>query len=97
MPLETLSSHDIERLAHKRAGARMGLYVHLAVYLLVNLGLWTIALIHGHHGAAFPTLGWGLGLAIHAAVVLNAVPGADLYQQLVQRERARLQPQRDPW
>jgi hypothetical protein len=28
----TLSASDIERLAHKRAGARMGLYVHASVY-----------------------------------------------------------------
>jgi hypothetical protein len=94
---ETLSAHDIERLAHKRAGARMGLYVHLAVYLLVNTGLWTIALVSGRHWAVFPTLGWGLGLAIHAAIVLMAMPGAVLYQQLLHRERVRLQTQRDPW
>lgn len=97
MTHETLSSHEIERLAHKRAGARMGLVVHVTVYTLVNTGLWTIALMTGRHWAVFPTLGWGLGLAIHAAIVLMALPGAALYQQLLQRERERLQPQRDPW
>ncbi len=97
MQSETLSANDIERLAHKRAGARMGLVVHASVYLLVNVGLWAIALASGHHWAAFPTLGWGLGLAIHAAVVLMAMPGAALYQRLLQRERVRLQTQRDPW
>jgi hypothetical protein len=51
----------------------------------------------GRHWAVFPTLGWGLGLLIHAAVVLLAMPGAGVYQRLVQSERARLQTQRDPW
>ena len=97
MPQETLSSSQIERLAHKRAGARMGLYVHALVYLVVNLGLWTIALAGGRHWAIFPSLGWGLGLAVHAAIVLMAMPGASLYQRLLQRERQRLQAQRDPW
>jgi len=97
MSTQTLSSNDIERLAHKRAGARMGLYVHATVYLLVNLGLWAIALGSGRHWAIFPTLGWGLGLAIHAAIVLMALPGAALYQRLLQQERARMQTQRDPW
>ncbi len=97
MTHETLTSNDIERLAHKRAGARMGLYVHTAVYLAVNLGLWTIALLSGRHWAIFPSLGWGLGLAIHAAIVLMAMPGAALYQRLLQQERSRLQTQRDPW
>ena len=94
---DTLSAQDIERLAHKRAGARMGLYVHATVYLLVNLGLWTIAILSGRHWAVFPTLGWGLGLLIHAAIVLLAMPGASFYQRLLQQERARLQTQRDPW
>ena len=94
---ETLTTNDIERLAHKRAAARMGLYLHAAVYLLVNIGLWTVALLAGRHWAIFPTLGWGLGLAVHAAVVLVALPGAAIYRRLLQRERARLQTQRDPW
>lgn len=97
MQAETLSSNDIERLAHKRAGAQMGLYIHAGVYLLVNVGLWVIALASGRHWAIFPTLGWGLGLVIHAAIVLMAMPGAALYQRLLQRERVRLQTQRDPW
>ena len=97
MTIETLSAADIDRLAHKRAGTRMGLVVHATVYLLVNLGLWGIALATGHLWAIFPTLGWGLGLAVHAAVVLLATPGAGLYQRLLQRERLRLQTQRDPW
>jgi 2TM domain len=97
MTHETLTSNNIERLAHKRAGARMGLYVHTAVYLAVNLGLWTIALLADRHWAVFPTLGWGLGLCIHAGIVLVALPGATLYHRLLQRERVRLQTQRDPW
>ena len=94
---ETLSAAEVDRLAHKRAGAHMGLLVHAGVYLLVNLLLWGIALASGRHWAIFPTLGWGLGLAIHAAIVLMAMPGASLFQHLLQRERMRLQTQRDPW
>ena len=47
--------------------------------------------------ALYPTLGWGLGLCIHAAVVLGALPGSRLYQRLLQQERDRLQLQSDPW
>jgi hypothetical protein len=97
VPSLTLTATEIERLAHKRAAARMGLLVHATVYGLVNLTLWGIALANGRHWAIFPTLGWGLGLAIHAAVVTLAMPGATLYQKLLQHERSRLQTQRDPW
>lgn len=95
--MDTLSETDIDRLAHKRAAARMGWYVHAAVYLLVNLGLCAIAFLSGRNWAVYPLLGWGMGLAIHGAVVLLAMPGAGLYQRLLQNERTRLQSRRDPW
>lgn len=90
MTINTISAGDIERLAHKRAGARMGLYVHATVFLLVNLGLWSIALLSGRHWAIFPTLGWGLGLLVHTAIVMLAMPGAGIYQRVLQKERERL-------
>ena len=97
MPAETLTAAEIERLAQKRAAARLGWSIHASVYLLVHLALWIAALGSGQHWAIFPTLGWGLGLAIHGAIVFAATPGAGLYQHLLQRERMRLQTQRDPW
>ena len=97
MTSESLSSSEIDRLAHKRAATRLGWYVHASVYVLVNLALYAGALISGRHWASAPFLAWGLGLAIHGAVVWMAVPRARLYQHLLQQEIARLQPQRDPW
>jgi hypothetical protein len=45
----------------------------------------------------FPLLGWGLGLAVHGAVVFLLSGGAGLHERLVQQERERLTLQRDPW
>ncbi len=84
---------DLDRQARRRAGAKMGLYIHATVYVLVNLMLAAISASSGRHWAVFPALGWGLGLAVHAAVVLLATGG--FFEQMVQRERAALQ--RDPW
>ena len=80
----------IERLARRRAGAKMGWYMHAAVYLLVNLGLAALALSSGRDWHAYPLLGWGLGLAIHGAAVWLIGPGAALRERLVERERAAL-------
>jgi hypothetical protein len=80
----------LERLARKRAAAKMGWYVHATVYLLVNAMLVTLSLATGRYWAAFPLLGWGLGLAIHGFVVFLATGGAGLYQRTLDKERSRL-------
>ncbi|MBK7547780.1 MAG: 2TM domain-containing protein [Rhodoferax sp.] len=88
---------ELEQLARKRAGARMGWYVHATVYIAVNAVLATLSLATGRHWAIFPALGWGLGLMLHGLAVWFALPGGGLHERLVQQERARLASQRDPW
>ena len=88
----------IERLARKRAGAKLGWYLHATVFLLVNALLWSLALASGGgHWAAFPTLGWGIGLAVHGIglavhgiVVFVLAGGAGLHERMVQAERERI-------
>jgi hypothetical protein len=87
----------LERLARRRAAAKMGWYIHATVYLAVNLLLVGLAASSGRHWAVFPLLGWGLGLAIHGFVVFLVTGGAGLQERLVQRERERLSLQRDAW
>jgi 2TM domain len=93
----TLSPSEIERLARRRAGAKLGWFIHAAVYVCVNALLMTISLANGKPWAFFPLMGWGLGLAIHGAVVWLGSPGSALHERLLQAERARLQARRDPW
>lgn len=87
---------DLDRLARKHASAKLGWYFHACIYILVNLLLIGLASLSGRHWAAFPALGWGLGLAIHGFVVLLTTSGYPLRERMVQRERERLA-QRDPW
>ena len=95
--MQNAQAQDLEQLARKRAGAKLGWYIHATVYLAVNLMLVMLALSAGRNWAVFPALGWGLGLAIHGLVVFFATGGAGLHERLVQQERNRLQLQRDPW
>jgi hypothetical protein len=97
MSTTTQSPDELERLARRRAGAKMGWYVHAIVYIAVNSMLAVIAALAGRHWAVYPALGWGLGLAIHGAVVFLVTGGGGLYQRLVRQERDRLALQRDPW
>ena len=81
---------DIEKLARRRAGAKMGWYIHAFVYVLVNLGLVALSASHGRGWAVYPLMGWGLGLLIHGAVVWFIAPGGSFYDRLVERERRAL-------
>ena len=81
---------DVERLARRRVGAKMGWYIHAFVYVLVNFGLVALSASRGHSWAVYPLLGWGLGLLIHGAVIWFVAPGGNFYDRLVERERRAL-------
>ncbi|HXD39001.1 MAG TPA: 2TM domain-containing protein [Ramlibacter sp.] len=88
---------DLERLARKRAAAKMGWYIHALVYICVNLLLAMLSAMSDRQWAVFPALGWGIGLAVHGVVTFLVTGGAGLHERLVQQERSRLALQRDPW
>jgi hypothetical protein len=86
------SDDDIDRLARKRAGAKMGWYWHAAIYLLFNLYFLIASDVgFGHRRwSAFPMFGWGLGLLLHGVSVFVLGKGSSLRERMVQRERERL-------
>ena len=86
---------DRERLARQRANAKLGWYRHAAIYVVVNLGLFGLALYQGQGWAIYPALGWGLGLALHGVGVWLGGPGSRWRERLVERERQALRRQDD--
>ena len=90
------NERSLDQLALRRARAKAGWWMHATVFLIVNAGMAALSMASGRHWAIYPFLGWGLGLAIHWAVVWMLAPGGNFMAQLVARERAKLQA-RDPW
>lgn len=92
-----LSPEAIEQLARRRAGAKLGWYLHALVFVLVNLAIFALS----RHGvgsrpwSVVPLLGWGLGLALHGLSVFLLGAGSELRERMVQKERERLQRPRD--
>jgi 2TM domain len=84
-------TEDLKRLARRRAGAKLGLYIHAGVYAAVNAFLAAVQLqtTPEIHWNLWPLAGWGLGLAIHATVVLLA--GSGLRQKMEAEELKRLE------
>lgn len=87
-----LSIEDIDRLARRRAGAKLGWYLHAVMYLLVNLFIFAISTYaFGHRPwSVFPLMGWGLGLLLHGISVFVLGTGSGLRERMVQTERDRL-------
>lgn len=91
-----LSPDEIDRIARRRAGAKLGWYVHAVVYLAVNLGLAGLAFAtEQRRWSVFPALGWGLGLLLHGVSVWVLGSGSGLRERMVERERARLRRRQD--
>jgi hypothetical protein len=93
----SFTPEQIDRLARRRAGAKMGWYIHAMVYVVVNAVLLLMAqLSFGNRPwTVFPVLGWGLGLALHGLAVFVLGGGSSWRQRLVDRERERLQREQD--
>jgi hypothetical protein len=87
-----MTPDDIEQLARRRAGAKLGWYVHAAAFVVVNLVLFSLSRygFGNRPWSVFPLLGWGLGLALHGISVFVLGTGSGLRERMVQKERERL-------
>lgn len=95
---DPLSSDHPQRLSAEEALAlnqvRMlkGFYVHLTQYVIVISALFAFNLWQDipHLWAVWPALGWGIGLALHAARVFGLHPfGAEWEKQQVEKRLGR--------
>lgn len=93
----TLTTEQIERLARKRAGRKIGWYIHAFVFIAVNTGLAILSTYTERHYAVASAFAWGLGLLVHGAVVFLFPQGGNFREKLIQQERERLQKHQDKW
>ena len=60
--------------AKKKVEELKGFYIHLTIFIVINLLLIAVKLIgHHYYGDATPIF-WGIGLAFHAIKVFNGNP-----------------------
>lgn len=83
-------------MARRRAGAKLGWYVHVTVYVLANLVVFAMSTygFGSRPWSVFPLLGWGVGVALHGVSVFVLGSGNGLRERLIQKERERLQRER---
>jgi hypothetical protein len=90
-PGETIK--DLDRIARRRAGAKLGFYIHATVFAAVNVGLYAInqQFSPQHAWHFWPLGGWAIGLAFHGLAVFLLGPGSRLREKMIEQERRRLE------
>jgi len=88
-----MNPENFERIARRRAGAKLGFYIHAAVFIVVNLALFTIngQVTPSYRWYIWPLGGWGIGLVFHGLSVYLLGAGSGLMERMVQAERRRLE------
>ena len=90
-----MTDEELMKRARKRVDMKMGFYVHLFVFVCVNLGLFLLNQYRGGQSwHMFPLFGWGLGLAIHGIVTFLSLNGEGLRDRMLEAEVEKLKGRR---
>jgi len=83
-----MENRELYEKAEKRVEAKLGFYIHLVVYILVNALLIIINMRFSPEYSWFiwPLIGWGIGLLFHAMRVF-AFTGEQAYKEkMIEKE-----------
>jgi hypothetical protein len=86
-----MQDRDPYDVARRRVNAKLGLYIHLAVYVAVNTLLVAINWVYSPQYLWFfwPLLGWGIGIGFHALAVFVFPSGSRIKERMIQQEIER--------
>ncbi|MFO7676827.1 MAG: 2TM domain-containing protein [Thermoplasmatota archaeon] len=87
------SEEDLWKKAHKRAEEKVGFFIHLSCYIMVNIllvVLWYIS--SGGDLSVFPwfiipMLGWGIGIVAHG---VGAFAGGSFQDKIAEKEYKKM-------
>lgn len=83
--------------AKKRAEAKLGFYIHAAIFLIVNVILIIVDLVTSpdKHWFYWPLLGWGVGLLGHGALVFLKPGQSSLKEAMIKSELEELEKEKN--
>lgn len=83
-----MEQQEIYGKAKKRVEEKIGFYIHLAVFVGVNLLLVIINLVTAPYYLWFkwPLMGWGIGLFFHGLGVFASFKGDSIKERMIEKE-----------
>jgi ABC-type uncharacterized transport system fused permease/ATPase subunit len=78
--------------AKERVESKISFYLHLAVYIVVNILLIIINLATstGYLWFKWPLIGWGIAIGFHALMTFVFSGGSLIKEQMIEREMKRM-------
>jgi hypothetical protein len=86
-----MQNQDAYENARRRVEAKFGFYIHLVVYVAVNILLVVLNLRYSPQYLWFPwpLFGWGIGICFHALGIFVFPSGSAIKERMIQREMKR--------
>lgn len=86
-----MTQTEAYKKAKKRVEAILGFFIHLAVYLIVNLFLILNNLFHAGevNWSIYPLVGWGIGLAFHGLGVFVFSGLNGIKEKMIEKEMSK--------
>ena len=86
-----MEDQEAYRRAKKRVEVKIGFYIHLSVYIVVNILLIIINLVTSPQVLwfKFPLMGWGVGVFFHGLGVFVFSGGSALKERMIEKEMGK--------
>ena len=83
-----MENQEAYQKAKKRVEAKIGFFIHLAVYVGVNILLIIINLLTSTQELWFkwPLIGWGIGVSFHALGVFVFTERSSIKERMIEKE-----------
>jgi len=83
-----MGDQEIYERAKGRVEAKIGFFIHLAVYIVVNglLIIINISTSSQYLWFKWPLIGWGIGVIFHAFYVFFLSSGSFIKERLIEKE-----------
>lgn len=83
-----MENQEAYQRAKKRVKAKLGFYIHLAVYMFVNTAVIVINMSTspGYFWFIWPLLGWGIGVFFHGVEVFVFSGGSSVMEKMIEKE-----------